>query len=207
MKAAQMFHEVKTPDKLLAITFDDGPNPDWTPRFLQVFQQYGAKATFYVHGTNMEKYPDVAKRMDEEGHEFGNHSYSHPHMASLSKEEQTEELRRAEQIIVDVIGKRPSTFRPPYLEYNDDLLAVCEQFGYPVIHATNPDTRDWDMPGTEHIVNVTRPEVRAGSILLFHDGFGDRSQSLAAIQILVPELIEQGYKLVTISELLATEIA
>ncbi|MBP3963936.1 polysaccharide deacetylase family protein [Paenibacillus lignilyticus] len=205
MKAASIFNEVKTADKLLAITFDDGPNPEWTPQFLRVFQQYGAKATFYVHGTNMEKYPDVAQRMDEEGHEFGNHSYSHPHMASLSKEEQTEELRRAEQIIVAVIGKRPSTFRPPYLEYNDDLLAVCEQFGYPVIHATNLDTRDWDMPGTEHIVNVTRAEVRAGSILLFHDGFGDRSQSLAAIQILVPELIEQGFKLVTISELLATE--
>ncbi|WP_256208266.1 polysaccharide deacetylase family protein [Paenibacillus sp. CF384] len=206
MKAARIYNEVTTSDKLIAITFDDGPNPEWTPQFLQVFKEHGAKATFYVQGSNMEKFPDVAQRMDAEGHEFGNHSFTHPHMASLSKEEQSEELRRAEQIIIDVIGKRPTTFRPPYLEYNDDLIAVCEQFNYPIIHATNLDTRDWDMPGTDHIVKVSRAEIREGSILLFHDGFGDRSQSLAAIQILVPELIEQGYKLVTISELLAAEI-
>ncbi|RKP52925.1 hypothetical protein D7Z26_14320 [Cohnella endophytica] len=200
--ASKIYNEVKTEDKLLAITFDDGPNPEWTPLFLEVFRKHGAKATFYVLGTNMEQYPDLAKRIYEEGHELGNHSYSHPHLPELGREEQFEELLRAEKLIVEAIGTKPNTFRPPFLDVSDDLLSVAEQFGYPIIHALNTDSRDWETPGVEYILESSRAGVRKGAILLFHDGFGDRSQSLEAISILVPELIEQGYSLVTVSELL-----
>ncbi|WP_308639524.1 polysaccharide deacetylase family protein [Paenibacillus silvisoli] len=202
MKAAEIINEVPSAGKQIAITFDDGPNPEWTPQFLEVFKKHGAKATFYTLGPNMEKYPDVAKRIVEEGHELGNHSYSHPHMPELSKEAQTAELLQAAQLIAAVTGGSPNTFRPPYLDVNNDLLEAAGELGYYVIHGVNLGTNDWDMPGTEHILAETRPTVRDGSILLFHDGFGDRSQSLAAIAILVPGLIEQGYKLVTVSELL-----
>lgn len=197
-----IINAVITEEKILAITFDDGPNPEWTPLFLEVLRKHGAKATFYTLGTNMEKYPDVAKRIVKEGHELGNHSYSHPHLPELGRKGQFEELLRAEKLIVEVTGRRPHTFRPPFLAVSEELLEVSEQFGYSVIHALNTDSRDWETPGVEHILETSRAEVRKGAILLFHDGFGDRSESLEAISILVPELIEQGYRLVTVSELL-----
>lgn len=197
-----IYNEVATEEKLVAFTFDDGPNPEWTPLFMDVFRKYGGRATFYTHGENMERYPDVAKLMAEEGHELGNHSFSHPHLPELDKEAQSEELLRAEKLIVAATGKRPNTFRPPYLDVNDDVLAVAEQFGYAIIGAVNLVTRDYETPGVEHILAATRPYIGKGSILLFHDGFGDRSQTLEAVSILAAELTEQGYRFVTVSELL-----
>ncbi|SEO73573.1 polysaccharide deacetylase family protein [Paenibacillus sp. OV219] len=202
MAAVTIYNEVKTEEKLLAFTFDDGPNPEWTPQFLDTFKQYGGKATFYVQGTNMEKYPEIARRIVLEGHELGNHSYSHPRLPELDREGQVEELQRAEQLIVAVTGVRPNTFRPPYLAVNDELLSVAGEFDYAVIHGVNLEANDWDMPGVSHIVDSTRAVMRSGSILLFHDGFGDRSQSLAAISILLEEAVAQGYRFVTVSELL-----
>ncbi|AZN38349.1 polysaccharide deacetylase family protein [Paenibacillus albus] len=203
--AATIYNEVKTEEKLLAFTFDDGPNPEWTPQFLEQFKAYGGKATFYVHGTNMEKYPDIARRIVEEGHELGNHSYSHPHLPELDREGQAAELQRAEQLITAVTGSRPKTFRPPYLAVNDELLDVAGEFGYAVIHGVNLNANDWDMPGISHIVDTTLAVMRSGSILLFHDGFGDRSQSLAAISILLEKAAAQGYRFVTVSELLGLQ--
>ncbi|MFC5529843.1 polysaccharide deacetylase family protein [Cohnella yongneupensis] len=199
-----IFNEVITERKLIAFTFDDGPRPEWTPLFLDVFRKHDAKATFFVMGSHIEQYPDIAKRIYEEGHELGNHTYSHPSLPELGKEQQIEELERTDRLISEVTGSRPSTFRPPYLAVNDDLLEVSAQFGYSVIHAVNLDSRDWDTVDADHIVTTSRAHVHNGSILIYHDGFGDRSQTLAAISILVPELIAAGYELVTVSELLAS---
>ncbi|RAP76006.1 polysaccharide deacetylase family protein [Paenibacillus montanisoli] len=205
MKAAEIINEVQSAGRLIAITFDDVPDPEWTPQFLDVFKQHGAKATFYTLGTNMAKYPEIARQIHEEGHELGNHSLTHPHMPEISKDEQRAELQQAEQLIVEVTGRKPNTFRPPYLDVNDDLLVVAAELGYKVIHGLNLRANDWAMPGTEHILAETRPSIRDGSILLFHDAGGDRSQSLEALSVLVPELLEQGYRLVTVSELLGLD--
>ncbi|REE80998.1 peptidoglycan/xylan/chitin deacetylase (PgdA/CDA1 family) [Paenibacillus taihuensis] len=203
--AATIYNEVKTEEKLLAFTFDDGPNPEWTPQFLDAFKKVGGKATFYVLGTNMESYPDIARRIVEEGHELGNHSYLHPHLPELDRDAQREELQRAEQLITAVTGRRVNTFRPPYLDVNDELLEVAGEFGYAVIHGVNLASNDWDTPGVEHILATTREAMRSGSILLFHDGFGDRSQSLEAVTILLEEAVSQGYRIVTVSELLGLD--
>lgn len=205
MARATIYNEVDTKEKLVAFTFDDGPNPKWTPLFLDVFRNYGAKATFYVIGSHLEQYPDIARRVCEEGHELGNHSYSHPSFSKLSREGQLEELSRADQLIAGMTGRNPGTFRPPYLDVNDDLLEVSAERGYSVIHAANTESRDWeDATSADHIVETSRAQIRNGSILIYHDGFGDRSATLEAISILIPELIESGYRLVTVSELLAS---
>ncbi|MFD0673537.1 polysaccharide deacetylase family protein [Cohnella sp. GCM10027633] len=204
MNKADIFNEVATGEKLVAITFDDGPHPEWTPLLLDAFRQHGAKATFYVVGSNVERYPDIAERIHAEGHELGNHTYSHPHLSELGREAQREELSRTDRLIAEATGDCPKTFRPPYLDVNDDALATAAEFGYAVIHALNLDSRDWDDAiDAEHILTTSRAHVREGSILIYHDGFGDRSPTIAAVSALIPELIGQGYRLVTVSELLS----
>ncbi|GMK37053.1 oligosaccharide deacetylase [Paenibacillus sp. CCS19] len=205
MTKATMYNEVATKEKLVAFTFDDGPNPEWTPLFLDVFRKHGAKATFFFIGSHIDKYPELAKKTFEEGHELGNHTFSHPFMSKLSKEEQVEELSRADRMISGVTGRNPSTCRPPYFDVNDDLLEACAERGYSVIGAANMESRDWeDATSAEHIIATSREQIRNGSIFIYHDGFGDRSSTLKAVSILIPELIEAGYRLVTISELLAS---
>jgi Predicted xylanase/chitin deacetylase len=205
MTKATMFNEVATKEKLVAFTFDDGPNPEWTPLFLDVFRKHGAKATFFFIGSHIDQYPELAKKTFEEGHELGNHTFSHPFMSKLSKEEQIEELSRADRMISSVTGRNPSTCRPPYFDVNDDLLEACAERGYSVIGAANMESRDWeDATSAEHIIATSREQIRNGSIFIYHDGFGDRSSTLKAVSTLIPELIEAGYRLVTISELLAS---
>lgn len=205
MTKATMYNEVATKEKLVAFTFDDGPNPEWTPLFLDVFRKHGAKATFFFIGSHIDKYPELATKTFEEGHELGNHTFSHPFMSKLSKEEQIEELSRADRMISGVTGRNPSTCRPPYFDVNDDLLEACAERGYSVIGAANMESRDWeDATSAEHIIATSREQIRNGSIFIYHDGFGDRSSTLKAVSTLIPELIEAGYRLVTVSELLAS---
>lgn len=203
MSNSVIYNEVATTDKLIAITFDDGPHPEWTPILLDLFREHGAHGTFFVIGSNLERHPGLAKRIHEEGHELGNHTYSHPNLAEVDREKQREELSSTDRLILDATGSSPKTFRPPYLSVNDDLLATASEFGYPIIHAANLDSRDWDAEvSAEHILTTSRAQVREGSILIYHDGFGDRSPTVAALTTLIPELIAQGYRLVTVSELL-----
>ncbi|QGQ96525.1 polysaccharide deacetylase family protein [Paenibacillus psychroresistens] len=197
-----MLAEVITDQKVIAITFDDGPNPEYTPQFLAAFEEYSSKATFYTIGQQLELYPEIAKLIHEQGHELGNHTYSHPNLTELDQTQQKSELDRTDKLIAQITGEKPRTFRAPFLQSNDELENVIKEFTYLSIGALNVETKDWEQPGVEFILDKTRDYIRNGSILLFHDGFGDRSQSLAAIKILVPELLAQGYQLVTVSELL-----
>jgi len=206
MVQAASYDEVPTKEKLVAFTFDDGPNPEWTPLFLDVFRKYGAKATFFFIGSHIEQHPELARQTFEEGHELGNHTYSHPFMSKLSKEEQLEQLSRSDELIAGITGRNPSIFRPPFFDVNDDLLEACAERGYSVINALNTDSIDWeDATSAEHILTTSRAHVRNGSIFIYHDGFGDRSSTLEAVTTLIPELIAAGYRLVTVSELLASK--
>jgi len=111
-------------------------------------------------------------------------------------------LYDTDSLIKQVTGVRPAVMRPPYLDYNLEVHAITAKLGYPVIGALNGEAKDWGMPGVEHILDSSRKHVGCGSILLFHDGFDDRSQTIEAVRILTKELIEEGYQLVTVSELL-----
>ncbi|ADI26642.1 polysaccharide deacetylase family protein [Geobacillus sp. C56-T3] len=197
-----MIEHVETPHRLVALTFDDGPNPVYTLNVLEILEKASGKATFFMIGSQMEKHPEVVEAVKAQGHEIGNHTYSHANLTSLTEDEAFREMEWMDVIITEMTGAKPTIFRPPYLDYNATVVSMCNHFGYQMIGALNTDARDWEQPGVDYIVRKSRPHIKNGSILLFHDGFGDRSQTIEAVNILVSELYSQGYKLVTVSELL-----
>ena len=201
MRRPQIVHAFEIDQQAVAITFDDGPNETFTPEILSIFREHQAKATFFMVGEQVQKAPHVAKLVGQEGHEIGNHTFTHPFLTKLSKEACTEELSRTDALLKEVVGVSPNVFRPPYFDYNDLVSESVEAFGYKVIGAVNTEARDWDEPGIEHIVTKTLEVVKPGSILIFHDGFENRVQTVEAVRILVEDLTIQGYKLVTVSEL------
>ena len=202
MSELNMITEVAASQKAVAITFDDGPNPIYTPQVLEIFANVEGKATFFMIGEQMEKNPEVVKEVAEQGHEIGNHTFSHPKLSELTPADCLAEMERNEQIIRELTGQSPVVFRPPYLDYNHDTISIVESKGYSMIGALNLEAQDWEQPGVEHILSASRKSVRNGSILIFHDGYGDRSQTIQAVKKLVSELKSQGYQLLTVSELL-----
>jgi peptidoglycan/xylan/chitin deacetylase (PgdA/CDA1 family) len=137
-----------------------------------------------------------------EGHELGNHTLTHPKLTQLAADAVRGELVQTDERIQRLTGAPARSFRPPFLDVNEQILALAAALGYRSIGAVNLETRDWEQPGVDHIVEKTREAVGNGSILVFHDGFGDRSQSVEAVRLLVAELAGQEYRFVTVSELL-----
>lgn len=189
-------------EKVVAFTFDDGPHPVYTHQVLEIFRRAGGRATFFMIGKEMEAHPEIAAKVRREGHEIANHTYTHPDLTKLTLEEAGGELQRAENLVQEVTGQPARCFRPPYFGVNDDILSLAAERGYRTIGAVNGDARDWDNPGVEHILEHTRSVVKPGSVLIFHDGYGDRSQTVEAVRVLVDEMVAEGYRLVTVSELL-----
>lgn len=197
-----LINEVSTTEKVIAITFDDGPNPLYTPQIIDIFAKANSKATFFMIGEQIEKSPEIVKLVAEQGHEIGNHTFSHEKLTQLGQEECREEIKRNEELIQNLSHKKPVILRPPYLDYNDETTRFISHLGYSMIGALNIDATDWEQPGVKFILEKTRKHIKSGGILLFHDGYGDRSQTITAVRQFVPELVSQGYKLVTVSELL-----
>ncbi len=198
-----MLHRVPTTAPVVAFTFDDGPNPVYTPQLLDIFRQVGGKATFFMIGQQIDANPATAAAVHAGGHEIGNHTFTHPRLTQLAPDAARAELVHTDERIQRITGMLVRTFRPPFLDVNDEILILAAELGYWTIGAVNLGTRDWEQPGIDHIVEQTRASVGSGSILVFHDGFGDRSQSVEAVRILVAELAAQAYGFVTVSELLA----
>lgn len=193
--------EIKTDEKVIALTFDDGPHPTYTPQVLDLLKKYDAKATFFVIGERAEKYPEVVSRIGEENHEIANHTYTHP--LSISPAKLKEELKKTNDIIHDITGTSPIFYRPVGGQYNDKIINTAINEGYKVIMwSWHQDTEDWKTPGVKKIVKKVLSGVQPGNIVLFHDSGGDRSQTIQALEEILPELQQQGYKFVTVSELI-----
>lgn len=200
---SETIHSVPTSSKAIAITFDDGPDKTYTRQTADMFNAVSGKATFFMIGEKLEAEPDFVREIHGEGHEIGNHSYSHPHLTQIAEAEAFAELERTDKAIERTIGRRPAVFRAPYLDCNEGTLALAGRFGYGTIGALNLNTRDWETPGVDFILEHTWDHIRDGAILLFHDGAGgDRSQTMEAVRILLDKLTAEGYELVTVSELL-----
>ncbi|WP_145326383.1 polysaccharide deacetylase family protein [Paenibacillus xylanexedens] len=189
-------------EKVVAFTFDDGPHPVYTHQVLEIFRRAGGRATFFMIGKEMEAHPEIAAEVHREGHEIANHTYTHPDLTKLTLEEAGGELQRAENLVQEVTGQPARCFRPPYFGVNDDILSLAAERGYRTIGAVNGEAKDWDNPGVEHILEHSRSAVKPGSVLIFHDGYGDRSLTVEAVRVLVDEMVAEGYRLVTVSELL-----
>jgi peptidoglycan-N-acetylglucosamine deacetylase len=184
----------------IALTFDDGPNPTYTPQVLAILQQYKIKATFFCVGNLAQAYPSLVKQEYDAGHIVGNHTWGHPNMPSLSIASIIWQLTAAGDAIQHATGVRPNLFRPPYGAVDNDVLTYANYFGLTVIQ-WNVDPRDWSRPGVNVIYARVLAQASAGSIILLHDGGGDRSQTVAALPMIIEWFQKHGLHFVTIPRL------
>jgi len=197
--------EVPGPDKVIAITFDDGPDPEDTPKILDLLGQYGARATFFVVGQKVLQYPELARRQVAEGHELANHTFTHRFLTEGCTTEQIrQEIERTQQTIYAITGRTSRLFRPPGGMFDERVLAAAKGAHLQtVLWSWHQDTRDWARPGVNRIANKVLDNVRGGDIVLLHDYISGPTQTVAALELILPKLKEQGYRFVTVSELLA----
>ena len=195
------FH-VKTKEKVVALTFDDGPHPHYTDEILALLEQYRAKATFFVVGKNLELYGAVAKRVTDAGHEIGNHTYDHPTLSAITPGELSGQIEKNEKLIEKLTGGKCLYFRPPEGFCGKYVRDVIRKKGYQAI-LWDVDTRDWAGTPSESIIKNVMKSVHPGSIVLFHDYVGKHNTTIAALREILPRLAAEGYRFVTITELLS----
>ena len=184
----------------IALTFDDGPNPFYTPQVLTILQQYRVKATFFDVGYLVADYPNIVRHEFSQGNIVANHSWSHPVLTHLSAQAIQSQLTSTTNIIQATIGVRPTFFRPPYGIINNTVLAQAKKLRYTTVLWDGSAT-DWNLPGVYAIVNRILYYARDGAILLLHDGGGNRAQTVAALPIIIATLRSRGFRFVTIQQL------
>ncbi|MFD7279095.1 glycosyltransferase [Streptomyces sp. NPDC059862] len=199
---------LSVPDHRLVLTFDDGPDPVWTPKVLDVLKKHDAHAVFFVTGTMASRYPDLVKRMVEEGHEVGLHTFNHPDLSYQSKQRIDWELSQNQLAISGAAGIRTSLFRPPYSSFS----AAMDNKSWPVTEyigrrgyitvVNNTDSEDWRRPGADEIIRRSTPADGKGAIVLMHDSGGDRSQTVAALDRFLPDMKDRGYEFDNLTEAL-----
>jgi cellulose synthase/poly-beta-1,6-N-acetylglucosamine synthase-like glycosyltransferase/peptidoglycan/xylan/chitin deacetylase (PgdA/CDA1 family) len=195
------------PGKRIALSFDDGPDPRWTPRIAAALRRLHVTATFFVVGSEVVRHPDIVRRLHEDGFELGNHTFTHADLAALPGWEQTLQIGLTENALAGTVGLRARLVRPPYSSVPSAVsarqakaLGRIASRGYDIALA-DFDGEDWRRPGVDSIVAGATPQGNRGGIVLLHDGGGDRSQTLEAIERLVPALRARGFQFVTVSEL------
>jgi peptidoglycan/xylan/chitin deacetylase (PgdA/CDA1 family) len=196
-------YRVPTDEKVVALTFDDGPDPRFTPGILDSLDQYGVKATFFEIGRNMVKHPDIVKEVLRRGHVIGNHTYTHPHNIEADTQAQiSSELERCEKVIEKMTGRRAHLFRPPRGLVDGTVFTVAEEQGYKTILWTVCADHH-DAPTPEDMAARVLKHIRPGAIILAHDGqFCTRWKDVAATPLIIQELKKRGYRFVTVPELL-----
>lgn len=195
----EVIKKVPTTHKVVALTIDDGPHYKTTPLMLAVLREKRVKLTLFILGENAAAHPELLAQAVADGHEIANHAYSHKSLAKMSKREIEEELDKAEKAIT-VVAPKPTLFRPPGGAYNDNVLAEAKERGYTTI-LWSIDTGDWRRPSVSQVVDNVMKHVEPGSIVLLHEGQYPLPTP-EAIGIIIDKLREQGYSIVTVSELL-----
>lgn len=194
------------PSNTMALTFDDGPDPQWTPAVLDVLARHGAHATFFVIGSKVNEYPDLTRRILAEGHEIGIHTFTHAELAAVPAWRRGLELTLSQNAIAGVAGIQTTLLRPPFSSEPDAMsadefqaLATVTAGQYLTVLADR-DTKDWSNPGVAPIVAAATPEPGQGAVVMLHDGGGDRAQTVAAVDTLLTSLGQRGYRFTTVSD-------
>jgi len=211
-RAPQIFgvaiNRIKTTDKVVAITYDDGPNPPYTDQILQVLHDLDVKATFFVLGKELEKHPEYVEKIASQEHDIGNHSWSHEQLIFKSPTFIKNEIYKTDTLIKSLGYQKAIHFRAPYGRKLFILpWILSSQNRTHILFDVAPD--DWECPSVDVIVSRVMQNVKPGSILLFHDGCGDdggcndRSQTVQATRIIIEKLTADGYNFLTVSQLLA----
>ncbi|HEY4284626.1 MAG TPA: polysaccharide deacetylase family protein, partial [Chthoniobacterales bacterium] len=206
-----LYHQGAAGEHQVAITFDDGPDPRWTPKILDILKAANVKAAFFLVGKNAERYPNIVRRIVDEGHEIGNHTYYHPNLAECGPEHIRLELNATQLLIETITGRATTLFRPPYLADSNPSqlselvpLQVAEDLNYIVV-MESIDPQDWAKPGADIILQRVKQQRHDGSIILLHDAGGtDRSQTLEALPKILDWLTTRGDSVVPLSTLLGT---
>lgn len=187
--------------RCIALTFDDGPGPH-TKQLLDTLAKTGSKATFFVLGPNVASHPELIKRMDKEGHQIGNHSWNHPQLSRLSSKKVLSEVERTSAEVKKVTGHGTKTVRPPYGDFTKSTRSTLAKFPSGEIILWSVDTLDWKTRSTAKTIASVKKEARPGAIVLMHD---IHKPTVDAVPAIVKHLRDEGYTLVTVDDLLASE--
>ena len=205
--AGRLRSREEPPGRRVALTFDDGPDPRWTPRIAATLRSLHVPATFFVVGSQVVRHPDVVRDLHRQGFELGNHTFTHAELSTLPGWERSFQISLTENAVAGVVGVRPRLIRPPYSSVPAALttaqvsaLTRLAERGY-LIALSDFDGEDWRRPGAAQIVSAATPSSSRGGIILLHDGGGDRSQTVTALRQLVPALRGRGFRFVRVSEL------
>jgi len=190
--------------RLVALTFDDGPDPRFTPRVLDILKHYHIKATFFIVGQNAEKYPYLVRRIAREGHSIQNHTYSHPDLPGCNRKKASEELLKNEAVIKRLSGKSPRYFRPPKGLLDDEIIEISRAKGYRIVLWTVA-VENSTLISAEDVAMSTLNRAQPGAILLAHDGRLDRSLTVEALPFIIQGYHQKGYRFVLLEELLNYE--
>ncbi|MEE1759196.1 MULTISPECIES: bifunctional polysaccharide deacetylase/glycosyltransferase family 2 protein [unclassified Streptomyces] len=201
------------PDKTIALTFDDGPNPTWTPEILDVLKKYDVPATFFVVGSMVSRYPAIARDMVEDGHEIGIHTFTHVDLSYQSDARITREMTQTQLALAGAAGITTTLFRAPYSSETDAI----DNYSWPVYQElgeegytsvfVDTDSDDWKRPGVQKIIKWATPEDGKGASVLMHDAGGDRSQTVEALGTYIEKMKAKGYTFTTISGALQKDAA
>ena len=197
-----VYDRVQTEEKVIALTFDDGPHPYLTSEILEILDDYDAKATFFVVGSMARAYPSTLKAVSDAGHEIGNHTYTHLPESANGCDKLRKEIIDTEQAILEIALQKPTLFRPPTGYICKSAVKMTGELGYKTI-VWDIDTNDWAHNSPQKILAEVKKYAKSGSIILFHDFIGKDSPTPAALRLILPYLKDQGYRFVTVSEMLA----
>jgi peptidoglycan/xylan/chitin deacetylase (PgdA/CDA1 family) len=190
--AGQPMYYVDDGLDVIALTIDDGPSPVYTPQVLSILQKYDIMAAFSMVGENVAYYPSIAREGADAGHTIVNHTLNHSNLISRKRSKLPGEVDRATDAIHSATGQRPGMFRAPYGAWSPTLLDYCASEKLSPLD-WSVDSKDWTRPGVGKIVKAIMGTTKTGSIILEHDGGGDRSETVAALKIVIPRLIDEGY--------------
>lgn len=189
---------VKIDEKVVAITFDDGPTEEFSGKILNILDFFDCKGTFFFIGSRVSKYPEITKKAHAMGHEIGNHSFNHEDFSQLKSSQIKKDIGLSQSVFKDVLGSYPSLIRPPYGSYQTSQLKNMKPY-FKHLVKWNIDPRDWEASNDkERIKKHILDEVRPGAIILLHEN----SKTLSMLPFLILELEKRGYRFVTVSELI-----
>jgi len=197
------FHKIiqgDTAKKDIAITFDDGPHPDYTPKLLDILKQYDVKATFFLVGEKAEQAPDLVRAEIAAGHNVGNHTYHHVNLKKIPEGSVATEIKACDDVLRHITGKRPHLFRPPGGDYNTKVVEVAEALGYTTVLWTD-DPGDYASPGDKVIETRVLDRVSNGGIVLIHDGI---QQTIDVLPRMLQRLKARGYRFVTMDQMMGS---
>ncbi len=205
-----LYHQGAGGEHQVVLTFDDGPDPTWTPKILDILKARKTPAVFFLLGQQCENYPRIVRRIVAEGHEIGSHTYTHTNLALASQQRQRIELDATQRLIQTITGRSTTLFRPPYEADSRPTqlaeiapLLVAQDLGYlTVMESIDPE--DWDRPGADVILQRVKQQRHSGSIILLHDAGGDRSQTVEALPKIIDYLHARGDQIVSLSQLIGT---